>query len=100
VQFLVTSHTGSDSHRMNGNLVLGEKLRGAVRIAGQEHSMSFARKDRLRQAQDAQVISDHENSVFRPILVLSLHSNHLFSTLQAECGPAVSIWPDQINSRF
>jgi hypothetical protein len=65
---------------MNRHLVLGEKLHGALRIAGQEHSMSLASKDRLRQAKDAQVVSHHENGVLHAIVALSLHfANHLFS---------------------
>ena len=80
VHFFVPAYTGPNSHGMNRHLVLGEKLHGALRIAGQEHSMSLASKDRLRQAKDAQVVSHHENGVLHAIVALSLHfANHLFS---------------------
>ena len=34
VQFFVPAHTGPNGHGVNGHLVLGEKLHGALRIAG------------------------------------------------------------------
>ena len=46
---LVTADPGSDGYRVNGNVVLREKLYGVPCIACQEDPMSLACKKRLCQ---------------------------------------------------